>query len=88
MSFLTQGGKYKGESQAFPGALCKVLERLKTTKVSACLMEPYCAFFETFKPNQDEYPQADLKALYVFARKIKASMKWMEYLEDPIAIIM
>jgi hypothetical protein len=51
-------------------------------------MEPYCVFFETFKPNQDEYSQADLKGLYKFSRKIKASMKWMEYLEDPIAIIM
>jgi fumarate reductase subunit C len=29
-----------------------------------------------------------LKGLYAFARNIKAPMKWMEYLEDPIAIIM
>jgi hypothetical protein len=38
-------------------------------------------------PDQDAIAQDDLKGLYAFARKIKAPMKWMEHLTDPIAII-
>lgn len=53
-----------------------------------CLLEQYHNFFLNFKPDQDAIAQADLKGLYAFARKIKASMKWMDYLVDPIAVIM
>jgi len=88
MSFLAQAGCYKGTSETFPAALCKVLDRLKSNKISLCLLEQYHDFFINFKPDQDAITQADLKSLYSFARKIKASMKWMEYLIAPIAVIM
>ena len=53
MSFLAQAGCYKGTSETFPAALCKTLERLKSNKVSLCLLEQYHDFFINFKPDQD-----------------------------------
>ena len=46
----------------------------------------YKDFFATFKPTE-EYEGYQLVTLFKFARKIRADMQWLCYLQDPISVV-
>jgi hypothetical protein len=92
ISFLIQGcSLLKTIPNKFPSALAVAYKWLfdREAKIPCVITEEYKIFFTNYKGHKAQRGQQkrdhieELRALFKFCRKLRASVEWIKYLQEP-----